>query len=125
MARNAPEAMVHRILEEHPIRPHKMAYYLERRDPDFENKMVDILFVYKEVNLQNSTTVAGEVPSIITISIDEKPGVQAIKNIAPDIMPEPGKQSRIMRDYEDKRLGTSSILAALDLHTGHGDCSGT
>ena len=34
-------------------------------------------------------------------------------------MPELGKQSRIMRDYEYKRLGTVSILAALDLHDGH------
>lgn len=34
-------------------------------------------------------------------------------------MPEPGKQSRILRDYEYKRLGTVSILAALDLHNGH------
>jgi transposase len=51
--------------------------------------------------------------------MDEKPGVQAIKNVAPDILPEPGKQSSIMRDYEYKRLGTMSILAALDLHDGH------
>jgi transposase len=42
-----------------------------------------------------------------------------VRNIAPDIMPEPGKQSRVMRDYEYKRLGTLSILSALDLHTGH------
>jgi transposase len=116
--KKAVKATVHRILEEHPIRPHKMAYYLERRDPDFEKKMVDILCVYKEVNLQNATTETGDSPFVITISIDEKPGVQAIRNIAPDIMPEPGKQSRIMRDYEYKRLGTLSILAALDLHTG-------
>jgi hypothetical protein len=34
-------------------------------------------------------------------------------------MPDPGKQSRIMRDYEYKRLGTLSILAALDLQDGH------
>ena len=56
---------------------------------------------------------------MITVSVDEKPWVQAIQNIAPDIMPEPGKQSRMMRDYEYKRLGTLSILAALDLHDGH------
>lgn len=62
---------------------------------------------------------AGDIPSIITVSVDEKPGVQAIKNIAPDIMPDIQKQSRIMRDYEYKRLGTLSILAALDLHDGH------
>ena len=116
--KKAVKATVHRILKEHPIRPHKMAYYLERRDPDFKKKMADILCVYEEVNLQNATMEPDDSPFVITIPVDEKPGVQAIKNITPDIMPEPGKQSRVMRDYEYKRLGTLSILAALDLHTG-------
>lgn len=115
----AVKATIQRILDEHPIRPHKIAYYLERRDPDFEQKMADILCVYREINLQNEEAAPGDIPSIITVSVDEKPGVQAIKNIAPDIMPDPGKQSRVMRDYEYKRLGTLSILAALDLHDGH------
>jgi len=114
----AVKATVQRILEEHPIRPHKIAYYQERRDLQFEQKMADVLCIYKEVNLQNEAA-SGDTCSIITVSLDEKPGVQAIRNIAPDIMPEPGKQSRMMRDYEYKRLGTMSILAALDLHDGH------
>jgi len=117
--KKAVKATIQRILDEHPIRPHKIAYYLERRDPEFEQKMADILCVYKEINLQNEVAAPGDIPPVITVSVDEKPGVQAIKNIAPDIMPNPGKQSRIMRDYEYKRLGTLSILAALDLHDGH------
>ena len=115
----AAKATIQRILEGHPIRPHKMAYYLEKRDPQFEQKMTEVLCVYKEVNLQNEAGEMGGKPSVITVSVDEKPGLQAIKNIAPDIMPEPGKQSRIMRDYEYKRLGTLSILASLDLQDGH------
>ena len=117
--KKACKATIQRILSEHPIRPHKVAYYLERRDPDFDRKMEEVLCVYKEVNLQNETLESREVPSVITVSVDEKPGVQAIQNIAPDILPDPEKQSRIMRDYEYKRLGTLSILAALDLHSGH------
>lgn len=117
--KKACKATIQRILSEHPIRPHKVAYYLERRDPDFDHKMEEVLCVYKEVNLQNETLGSGEVPSVITVSVDEKPGVQAIQNIAPDILPDPEKQSRIMRDYEYKRLGTLSILAALDLNSGH------
>ena len=117
--KKACKATIQRILSEHPIRPHKVAYYLERRDPDFDHKMEEVLCVYKEVNLQNETLESGEVPSVITVSVDEKPGVQAIQNVAPDILPDPEKQSRIMRDYEYKRLGTLSILAALDLHSGH------
>jgi transposase len=115
----AAKATIQRILAGYPIRPHKMAYYLERRDPEFEQKMADVLCIYKEVNIQNEVAEPGDIPPIITVSVDEKPGVQAIKNIAPDIMPEPGKLSRVMRDYEYKRLGTLSILAALDLHDGH------
>jgi len=115
----ACKATIQRILSEHPIRPHKVAYYLERRDPEFDRKMEEVLCVYKEVNLQNETLGSGEVPSVITVSVDEKPGVQAVQNIAPDLLPDPEKQSRIMRDYEYKRLGTLSILAALDLHSGH------
>jgi transposase len=112
----AAKATIQRILDEHPLRPHKMAYYLEKRDPEFDQKMADVLCVYKEVNLQNE---AGSAAPVITVSVDEKPGVQAIRNIAPDVMPRPGEQSRVMRDYEYKRLGTVSILAALDLHNGH------
>ena len=117
--KKAAKATVQRILAKHPIHPHKMAYYLERRDPEFEQKMADVLCVYKEVNIQNEAAERDDTPPIITVSVDEKPGIQAIKNVAPDIMPEPGKQSRVMRDYEYQRLGTLSVLAALDLHDGH------
>lgn len=51
--------------------------------------------------------------------MDEKPGVQAIKNIAPDLPPKAGEYPETGRDYEYKRLGTLSILASLDLHDGH------
>ncbi|MBI4285163.1 MAG: IS630 family transposase [Chloroflexi bacterium] len=117
--KTAAKATIQRILEGHPIRPHKMAYYLEKRDPQFEQKMAEVLCVYKEVNLQNEAGKTDTPPSVITVSVDEKPGLQAIKNKAPDIMPKPGKQSRVMRDYEYERLGTVSVLACLDLHDGH------
>jgi hypothetical protein len=56
---------------------------------------------------------------VVTISVDEKPGLQAIANTAADLPPVPGKHSSVARDHEYKRLGTCSILAALDLHHGH------
>jgi len=116
---NAAKATVWRILKEHDIQPHKIKYYLERRDPEFEQKMKEVLVVYEEVNLQNKQQSGTEMyPSIITVSVDEKPGVQAIKNTASDLQPRAGKHKHIGRDYEYKRLGTVSILAALDLHRG-------
>lgn len=115
----ASKATIHRILKGQALHPHKIKYYLERRDPAFEQKMHDILLVYQDVNFQNETENPSIPPEMVTVSIDEKPGVQAIKNIATDLPPKAGKHSAIGRDYEYKRLGTVSILAALDLHTGH------
>ena len=112
----AVKATVYRILKSHPVQPHKMNYYLEKRDPEFEKKMEEVLIVYKEVNTQNEKA---EETEIVTVSVDEKPGIQAIKNIAPDLPPKPGKSKTWSRDYEYKRLGTLSLLAALDLHDGH------
>lgn len=116
--KNAAKATIQRILKEHTLQPHKVKYYLEKRDPEFDKKMNEVLCVYKEINLQNKMSPDFS-PDIITVSIDEKPGVQAIKNIAPDLPPDLEKgYKQIQRDYEYKRLGTVSILAGLDLHTG-------
>lgn len=114
----AVKATIFRILTSNKIQPQKIKYYLERRDEQFEEKMNEVLLVYKEVNLQNEQNKEVQDLDILTVSIDEKPGIQAIKNIAPDLPPVAGKHSKIGRDYEYKRLGTLSILASLDLHTG-------
>jgi hypothetical protein len=116
----AVKATVHRILAAQPLHPEKIKYYLERRDPNFETKMRKVLIVYQDVELQNAKRAAGDATSrTITVSVDEKPGVQAIANTAPDLPPMPGKHPKISRDHEYERLGTCSILAALDLQDGH------
>ena len=104
------------ILTKGNIRPHKINYYLEKRDPEFESKMATVLHVYKEVSMINDGEIKQEKQA--TISYDEKPGIQAIKNIAPQLQPIPGKYRTLMRDYEYKRMGTLSLLAGIDLHTG-------
>ena len=115
----AAKATVWRILSAHEIKPHKIKYYLERRDPDFELKMQEVLMVYQAVNLQNDQqSIDNTFPAVITVSVDEKPGVQAINTVAPDLPPKPKQFPSVGRDYEYKRLGTVSILAALDLHSG-------
>lgn len=117
----AAKATVQRILDEPQLKPHKITYYLERRDPEFEIKMKEVLMVYQEVLVENKASAAasGLTPTVVTVSIDEKPGVQAIENTAPDLPPVPGKHRTVGRDYEYKRHGTLSILASLDLHDGH------
>ena len=122
----AAKSTVQKILTQEKLQPHKLKYYMERRDPEFEARMKEVLIVYQEVLVQNRAAeqaaesgTGGGAPAVITVSIDEKPGVQAIANIAPDLPPVAGKHSRVARDYEYKRHGTLSILASLDLHDGH------
>ena len=109
---------VSKILSKPEIRPHKINYYLERRDPNFDVKMTQVLHVYKEVELLKSNKDNNHGHSVVFVSYDEKPGIQAINNIAPDLPPVPGKYPCIARDYEYKRLGTVSFLASIDLLTG-------
>lgn len=121
--KNAGKSLVHGILEKEGIKPHKITYYLERRDEQFEEKMAQVLSVYKDVqliNMSESEQENQEAPARkqTTVSYDEKPGIQAIKNIAAQLLPVPGKHKTIGRDYEYKRLGTLSLLAGIDLHDG-------
>lgn len=116
----AGKATVQRILAAQVLQPHKVRYYLERRDPEFERKMREVLLVYQEVALQNEAPSKGSAsPALITVSVDEKPGVQAIANTAPDLPPVAGRHPAFARDHEYVRHGTWSILAAIDLHDGH------
>jgi len=116
--KRAAKATIQRILKSQPLQPHKVRYYLDRRDEEFENKMHDVLVVYKEIKTQ-SNNQNEQSKKIITVSVDEKPGIQALKNIAPDLPPIPGQYAQMGRDREYNRLGTVSLLAALDLHDGH------
>ena len=117
---NAGKSTVWRILDEHEIRPHRIRYYLEKRDPEFDRKMQEVLMVYRDVSIYREGAVHDARPHpIYSVSVDEKPGVQAIGLTAPDLPPVPGKASSVGRDYEYVRRGTVSILAAIDLHSGH------
>ena len=116
--KRSAKATIYRILKSQPLQPHKVNYYLEQRDEQFDKKMQEVLVVYKEIKDQNDRQNE-HTKKMITVSVDEKPGIQAIKNIAPDLPPKPSKYPQLGRDYEYKRLGTLSLLAALDLHDGH------
>ena len=110
------KGILHTILSKGNIQPHKIRYYLERRDEEFDKKMVNVLQVYKQVQLTNAFGLQDR--SITTLSYDEKPGIQAIKNIAAQLQPVVNEHPTLQRDYEYKRLGTVSLLAGIDLHTG-------
>ena len=113
------KSTIHVILRDAPVRPHKIKYYLERRDPEFDRKMKEVLIVYREVSQLLASPPPPGSPQTVTVSVDEKPGVQALATTSPDLPPVPGKHPEVGRDYEYERLGTASILAGLDLHDGH------
>lgn len=115
----AGKTTVWRILDAHELKPHRVRYYLDKRDPQFERKMAEVLVAYRDVNLYRADAAHDARPQpIYTVSVDEKPGVQALGTTVPDLPPVPGKHAGVGRDHEYVRHGTLSIIAALDLHTG-------
>ncbi len=113
--------MLQKILKKSEIKPFKIKYYCEKRDPDFENKMHDVLVVYKQVSLQfdeeGRIIIPDDKPMVHTVSCDEKPGIQAIAATSDDLRPRHGNGC-VWRDYEYKRPGTLSLIAGIDLLTG-------
>src|SRR5258707_14876636 len=93
---------------------------MERRDTELEEKMAQVLCVYREVAVLKEAAAAAKEPSkpVAIVSYDEKPGIQAIANTVPDLPPKPGVHASFARDFDYKRHGTLSLLAGIDLLTG-------
>ena len=102
------------ILNEARLKPHRIRYYLEKRDERFEEKMEQVLIAYKKVQLKLEKKLQDD---FITISYDEKPGIQAIANTVDDKNPTL-EHGFTARDSEYKRLGTLSLLAGINLEDG-------
>ena len=116
------KSTVHSILDKAEIKPFKIKYYCENRDPDFDTKMHNVLLVYKQLSMQfdeDGQLIPWEEDKEVVhvLSYDEKPGIQAIATTSIDLLPDE-HHSTISRDYEYKRLGTLSLLAGIDLQTG-------
>jgi transposase len=116
---NLVQGTVCKILGKEEIKPHRVRYYLENRDAEFEQKMAEVLCVYREVQVLKKAAKSKK-PSkpMAIVSYDEKPGIQAIATTAPDLPPKPGLHATFARDHEYKRHGTVSLLAGIDLLTG-------
>ena len=120
---NLVQGTVCKILGQEEVKPHKVRYYLERRDAEFEQKMAEVLCVYREVQILKKAAARAKKAKkpgkpVTIVSYDEKPGIQAIATTAPDLPPVPGTYATFARDYEYKRHGTLSLLAGIDLLTG-------
>jgi hypothetical protein len=97
--------------------PHRVQYSLQRKDPHFDAQRVQILHVCQQVTFECDPE---DHRPTVHRSYDEKPGIQALRTIAPDRPPQPGvaDQGTGERDYEYQRLGTRTLLAGIDLATG-------
>ncbi|MGH3409369.1 MAG: IS630 family transposase, partial [Streptosporangiaceae bacterium] len=99
-------ATVGRVLADAHVRPHKVRGWLNRADdPRFwaQAGAVCRLYLHPE-------------PGTVLVSVDEKTGIQAKTRIRPDLPARPGQDAR--REFEYKRHGTVSIIAALNVATG-------
>ena len=118
------QGTVCKILDAQEVKPHKVRYYLERRDAAFDEKMAQVLYVYRKVQILKKKAGAAlksnQQPShaMAIVSYDEKPGIQAVATTSPDLPPKPGVHASFARDYEYKRHGTVSLLAGIDLVSG-------
>lgn len=108
---------VSRLLAAHDLKPHQVTYYVERRDPDFDAKRAQVLAVYQQVEWKIEDD-GFQMTCDVVVSYDEKPGIQAIGTTSPDLPPVPGEHPTFARDYEYKRHGTMSLMAAIDLVSG-------
>jgi transposase len=113
---------VYKILAEHEVKPHKVHYYLEQRDPESEPKMAEILCVYRQVAMLR-TSYKGprqrrwRQPRDRLLRREtrdpgdryDRAGSPATARHQPD------------RDgyHEYKRHGTLTLMAGIDLLTGH------
>ena len=116
------KSTVHSILDEAEIKPFRIRYYCENRDPDFDSKMHNVLLVYKQLSMQfdeggHLLPWEEDKEVVHVLSCDEKPGIQAIATTSEDLLPDE-HHGTINRDYEYKCLGTLSLLAGIDLQTG-------
>lgn len=96
---------ISRFLRSMALKPHRVRYWLNPKDPEFDKKAARICRLY--LRPPRGKTV---------LSIDEKPGVQALERRHPDRPMRPGRARRA--EFEYRRRGTRNIFAALDIKTG-------
>jgi hypothetical protein len=111
------QGTVCRILAAHEVKPHKVRYYLERRDPEFEPKRLKFVAFTAKSRCAGRLAVPAKA-AVAVVSYDEKPGIRAIGTTTPDLRLVPALHPTICRDHEYKRHGTVTLMAGIDLLTG-------
>jgi transposase len=100
---------VARVWAQAGIQPHRLRRYLASNDPEFEEKALDIIGLYKKPPLNAAV-----------FCVDEKSAIQALDRLDPVLPLSPGRAER--HGFEYYRHGTLSLYAAL--HTASGKVIG-
>jgi transposase len=87
------------------LKPHRLRYWLNSKDPDFKTKRDRVISLY-----------INRPPRGRVICIDEKTSIQALERCAPDKPVRPKSPRKV--EFEYRRHGTANLLAAFDVHTG-------
>ena len=103
---------VHQILQAHQVKPHLVKRFRVSEDPQFEQKLEDIVGLYLHPP-----------ENAIVLCIDEKSQVQALERAQPILPLRPGVPERQTHDYE--RHGVTNLYAALNVLSGKviGSCT--
>ena len=96
---------VQRLWEAHRLQPHRLRTFKRSNDPQFVEKVEDIVGLY-----MNPPKHA------VVVSIDEKSQIQALDRTQPGLPLKPGKCGTMTHDY--KRNGTTTLFAALNILDG-------
>ena len=87
------------------LKPHRLKTFKISNDPDFAEKVVDVVGLY-----------LAPPDNALVLSVDEKTQIQALDRTQPMLPLRPGQIERRTHDY--KRNGTTSLYAAFDILTG-------
>jgi len=87
------------------LKPHLVKTFKLSNDPDFEDKLIDVVGLY-----MNPPDHA------IVLSFDEKSQIQALDRTQPSLPMKQGRPGTVTHDY--KRNGTTTLFAALNVATG-------
>ena len=96
---------VQRIWAAHKLQPHRVRTFKRSRDPQFADKLVDIVGLYVDPPAH-----------AVVLSIDEKSQIQALDRTQPGLPLKPGRCGTMTHDY--KRHGTTTLFAALNVLDG-------
>ena len=96
---------VERIWQVHHLQPHRVRSFKRSRDPQFAEKMTDIVGLYLDPPAH-----------AVVLSIDEKSQIQALDRTQPGLPLKHGRCGTMTHDY--KRHGTTTLFAALNMLEG-------